>query len=48
MNLKRMTVWLFLLLALSTTASAQQATKADIQALEIRVSNTTLSISGWS
>ena len=39
MNLKRITFWLLLFLSLSTVASAQQVTKADIQALETKVSN---------
>ncbi len=39
MNLKRMTFWLLIILCLSTAASAQQATKADLQALELKLTN---------
>ena len=44
MNLKRITFWLLLFLSLSTVASAQQATKADIQALEARLSNLEITV----
>ena len=37
--MKRVTFWLILFLLLSTVVSAQQATKADIQALELKVTN---------
>jgi len=37
MKLKHTALWLFILFSLVTTTSAQQATKADIQALEKRV-----------
>jgi peptidoglycan hydrolase CwlO-like protein len=39
MNLRQMTFWLFLFLLFPTFASAQQATKADIQALEAKITN---------
>ena len=44
MNRKRMTFWLLLFLLLSTIASAQQATKTDIQALETKVSNLEITV----
>ena len=44
MNRKRMTFWLLLFLLLSAVASAQQATKADIQALETKVSNLEITV----
>ena len=40
MNLKRITFWLFLFLLLPIIASAQQLTKADIQALELKMITT--------
>ncbi len=40
MNLKRITFWLFLFLLLPIIASAQQVTKADIQALELKMITT--------
>jgi len=39
MNRKYITFWLFLFLFLSTFASAQQATKSDIQVLEAKITN---------
>jgi len=39
MNFKSIFFGLFVFFFLSTTVSAQQATKADVQALEVRVSN---------
>ena len=39
MNLKHMTFWLLLFLSLPTIVSAQQATKTDIQALELKLTN---------
>ena len=39
MNLKRMPFWFILFFSLSITASAQQATKADIEALATKVSS---------
>ena len=40
MNLKQMTFWIFLFLLFPTLVSAQQATKADIQALELKMITT--------
>jgi len=39
MDRKRLTFWLFLFLLLSPVASAQQATKADIQMLEVKITS---------
>ena len=44
MNFKRMTFWLLLLLSLSTPAFAQQATKADIQALDAKITNLQITV----
>ena len=40
MNKKQIIFWIFLFLVLPTIASAQQATKADIQALELKMITT--------
>jgi predicted nucleic acid-binding Zn-ribbon protein len=40
MNLKQMPFWVFLFLLFPTLVSAQQATKADIQALELKMITT--------
>jgi predicted PurR-regulated permease PerM len=44
MNLKHISFWLILFLFFSIAASAQQATKADIQNLEVRVSNLEITV----
>ena len=45
MNLKYLTFWLLLFLSLSTVASAQQLTKADLQGLENRVQGLEIKVS---
>jgi hypothetical protein len=39
MNLKRIRFWFLLFFSLSVTVSAQQATKADVEALATKVSS---------